>query len=379
VKPLFAATLFFALLVLAAACRTQEEARSPTPTPTATEKQTPTAEPSPLASPLAVAGITVYPSKMWFDGGRSLCASDSLEAPFFGPEAFSVRVGELPKLDLPAKPADVRVCSDGISAIGYIGDGYVVLLVNGPHEWPTGADRERISAGTVAGRPAVLVAPAQPGQYRGAMVIVAEEFGLTVVRASSLQEAKQIAEGLHGSQISLPEVKGSYTGPLNGIRFYNNLHGNNRKEGCAWGAYGVEDPRADGTVIPPGTPLDIVPSYLPAGYSLEEKHATSCGTAIDLVDANFRRDDGVSLVVWRLSGEPAWYSVYSQDWLTAGTVDGRPAVFIGPPSWASQADVSVQVVVSEEFGLTVVTGQVPLEEAKRVAEGLNRRTNAPTP
>ena len=374
-KPLFAAALALALLALAAACDTgaRSEVTPTLTTPDATETPIPTiAEPSPIASPLAIAGITLYPSQMWFDAGRSLCASQSLEAPFFGPEVFSVREEDLPKLDLPAEPQDVRICSDGISAIGYIGDGYLVVLADGPLEWPVGASRERISAGTVAGRPAVLVAPTQPGPYGGAMVIVTEDFGLTVVsRTSSLEQALEIAESLRLDHISLPEAKAGFTGPLSGIRFYNNLHGNNRKEGCAWGAYGVEDPRADGTVIPPGTQLDVLPSYLPAGYSLEEKHGTSCGAAIDLVDANFRRGE-VSLVVWRLSGEPAWYSVYSEDWLTAGTVDGRPAVFIAPPAWASQADVSVQVVVREEFGLTVVTGQVPLEEATRVAEGLNR-------
>jgi len=365
--------LVLALLALAAACGTQEGAQSPTPTPTATETPIPTiAEPSPIASPLAIAGVTLYPPAMWFDKGRSLCASGSLEAPYFGPEVFSVRPEELPKLDLPTGPSDVRVCRDGITAIGYIADGYFVLLVDGPHEWPVAANRERISAAMVAGRPAVLVAPTQPGPYGGAMVIVAEEFGLTVVsRTSSLQEAKLIAEGIKGSTISLPQAKDSFTGPLSGIRFYNSLHGNNRTEGCAWGAYGVEDPRADGTVIPADTPLDVLPSYLPAGYVLEEKHGTSCGAAIDVVDANFRRGD-VSLVVWRLSGEPAWYSVFSEDWLTAGTVDGRPAVFIAPPAWASGGDNGVQVVVLEDFGITVVSAQVPLGEATRVAEGLNR-------
>jgi negative regulator of sigma E activity len=46
-------------------------------------------------------------------------------------------------------------------------------------------------------------------------------------------------------------------------------------------------------------------------------------------------------------------------------------VFIAPPAWATGVDDPAQVVVRENFGLTVVSGQVPLEEAKRVAEGLN--------
>jgi len=369
------AILLIPLLALLAACGGGGEEPRPTATLTAKPSASPTTPaPSPIARPLAIAGVTLYPPAMWFDEGRSLCASGSLEAPYFGPEVFSIPPEELPELDLPVAPSDVRVCRDGITAIGYITGDSFVLLVDGPHEWPVGADRRHISAGTVAGRPAVFVASPQAGPYGGAMVIVAEDFGLTVVsRAPSLEEAQQIAESLDLDQISLPEAKDSFTGPLSEIRFYNNLHGNNRTEGCAWGIYGNEDPRADGAEIPADTPLDVLPSYLPKGYSLYEKRGTTCGSTIDAVETQFNRKPGlIDFSVWRLNGEPAWYPVFSEDWLTAGSVDGRPAVFIAPPSWASETDVSVEVVVKEDFGLTVVIGQITLQEAIRVAEGLDR-------
>jgi hypothetical protein len=51
-------------------------------------------------------------------------------------------------------------------------------------------------------------------------------------------------------------------------------------------------------------------------------------------------------------------------------------VFIAAPAWAAEVSPGrhypVQLVMKEDFGLTVVTGQISLEEAKRVAEGLNR-------
>jgi len=347
------------------------------PSPAASPTSTASPSPSLLASPTVVAGIELYPADAWFPQGRSLCAGLGLESPYFGPVIFSIREEELTDLIVPAGYGllDVRVCKHGITAIGYIYDHAFVVLTDGPHEWPVSAPADLMSAGTVAGRPAVFVAPTQPGEYGGAMVIVAEDFGLTVVtRTASLEEAKQIAAAINRQDVRIPQGKDTFRGLLNGIRFYDHFEGDNRKEGCLWGNYGLEDPDADGVEIPAGTSLDVLPSYLPEGYSLSNKAGYTCGDTIDLVEAQFTGGPGLTgFGVLRLSGEPAWYSVFSEDWLAPGTIAGRPAVFISPPSWAAQeTDVGVQVVVKEDFGLTIVSGQVPLEEAKRVTEGLNR-------
>jgi hypothetical protein len=270
---------------------------------------------------------------------------------------------------------DVRMCRHDITAIGYIFDDALVVLAEGLYEWPINVPAERLSAGTIAGRPAVFVAPVFPGQHMGAAVIVAEDFGIVVVsRMDNLDEARRIAEGIVGEDIHIPQGKDTFIGTLNGIRFYDNTHADNRKDGCLWGNYGIEDPQADGVGIPTDTPLDIIPSYLPEGYSLFDKRGTTCGGAIDLVEASLGLREGYyDLGVLRLSGEAAWYSVYSEDWLTPGTIAGNPAVLIAPPAWAGDMrDGLIQVVVKEDFGLTVVSGTIPLEEAKRVAEGLNR-------
>jgi hypothetical protein len=370
---LAAATLAVALLALAVACGggSPKAARSPTAEPSPGGTATVVAGPSPIASPVTVAGVTLYPYDQWFAEDRSRCASVSLEAPFFAPEVFGIRQTQIPQVNLPVAPSGVRACRDGFVAIAYIGEGYLAVLASGAHEWPVGAAADQISEGTIAGRPAVFV---EPGQDGGAMVIIAEDFGMAVVsRTSTLGEAKQIAEALHDGEIVIPQGRESLVGPLRGIRFYDNLHDNNRKEGCAWGGHGLEDTHAEPATIPPGSPLDVVPSYLPAGYSLTDKRGTSCGGALDLVEAEFSGETGaIPFTILRLTGERAWYAPYSEDWMTLSAAGELPSVYISPPEWATAVDDPVQVVLSEGFGLTVVTGRIPLEEAIRVAEGLNR-------
>jgi DNA-binding CsgD family transcriptional regulator len=346
------------------------------------EPSTPAPQPSPftLPSPTVVAGITLYPPDAWFPQGRSLCASLAIEAPYLAPEVFSIRQEELPNLSLPGQEqGTARACKDDITAILYSSTKGPVILANGPHEWPLYSPTDEVSAGEVDGRPAVFVAFQQPFMFTN-MIVIAEKYGISAVAvAGTLEEAKQIAAAIDPEKITIPEGKDSFKGALNGIRFYNDLRGeDNRKEGCLWGSYGLEDPEADGVKIPPGTPLDIIPSYLPEGYSLYEKYGTTCGGPIDLVEAQYTAPTPgvVGFGILRLSGEPAWYSQYSEDWLTPETVDGHPAVFITPPAWVPAAsavrDYPVELVIKEDFGLTIVAGRISLEEAKRVAAGLNR-------
>ena len=62
----------------------------------------------------------------------------------------------------------------------------------------TDASRERVSAATVGGKRAVLVDPITPDGFGQSAVIVAEEFGITIVSAFDLplEETVKIAEGL---------------------------------------------------------------------------------------------------------------------------------------------------------------------------------------
>jgi hypothetical protein len=230
---------------------------------------------------VALGGITLYPFDAWIQQGRSGCAIIRLgsEGSYRGPELYSIRQEELPDLG-PAmgERSWAGVCkSGGITAIEYVSEDVWVILADGPHEWPAvvpGAEVPgvQISAGTVARRPAVVLTVPQSWAFT-AMVIVAEEFGLTVVLGKgTAEEARQVAEAIDRKHIQIPRGKDTFSDILNGIRFYDYTHGENRKEGCAWGAYtGVESPHARQVDIPPETPLDVLPSYLPEGYSLFEK------------------------------------------------------------------------------------------------------------
>jgi len=68
----------------------------------------------------------------------------------------------------------------------------------GEHAVASGSSADRVSAATVGGKPAVLVAPLTPDGYGQSLVIVAEDFGLTIVFADGLPlaETVKVAEGL---------------------------------------------------------------------------------------------------------------------------------------------------------------------------------------
>lgn len=68
----------------------------------------------------------------------------------------------------------------------------------GEHAIAIDASAERVSAATVGGKPAVLKKPLTAEGYGRSSVIVAEDFGLTVVSAFGLplEETVKIAEGL---------------------------------------------------------------------------------------------------------------------------------------------------------------------------------------
>jgi len=80
------------------------------------------------------------------------------------------------------------------------GEGdFFIIRYQGEQAIDTTASAGRISAGTIGGKPAVLVEPITPDGYGYSMVIVAEDFGITVVAADGLplEETVKIAEGLY--------------------------------------------------------------------------------------------------------------------------------------------------------------------------------------
>lgn len=358
-----------------------ETTASPTAGPSRTAGPTvtapPTVEPTlpPITGRIEIAGVTLFPQDEWTEGGRSACASTNPEAPYLGPIVFSIRNEELPELEFPGhEMTGVRVCKHaGVTSLAYIFDTGIVMLAAGPTEWPVRAAREQISEGEINGRAAVFIEPAGEIHIRGAQVMMATEFGLVFAGLdTTLEDAKAVVSSIDVETISVPPGKPSFVGTLNGIRLYSNLEGENRREGCQWDQYGVRDPDADGVEVPEGSPLDVPPSYLPEGYSEVRKSATDCGGGVDLVEVyHMNAMTGNQVTIYRASGEAAWYSPYSEDWLAAGTVDGLPAVFIEPPWEDPVYEEAAAVVVKEGFGITVVHAP-SLEEAVLIAEGLNR-------
>lgn len=75
---------------------------------------------------------------------------------------------------------------------------FFIIRYQGEHAIDINASADRVSPGTINGKPAVLVAPITPDGYGRSGVIVAEDFGITVVSAFGLplEETVKIAEGL---------------------------------------------------------------------------------------------------------------------------------------------------------------------------------------
>jgi hypothetical protein len=77
------------------------------------------------------------------------------------------------------------------------GDFYVSRR-QGEQAIASNASADRVSAATVGGKPAVVVAPLAPDGFGQSTVIMAEDFGITIVFADGLplEETMKIAEGL---------------------------------------------------------------------------------------------------------------------------------------------------------------------------------------
>ncbi|MCJ7509550.1 MAG: hypothetical protein MUP14_01495 [Dehalococcoidia bacterium] len=78
------------------------------------------------------------------------------------------------------------------------GSNFLIIRYQGEEAIDSSASADRVSAATVGGKRAVLVKPLTPDGFGRSTVIVAEDFGLTIVSASglSLEETIKIAEGL---------------------------------------------------------------------------------------------------------------------------------------------------------------------------------------
>lgn len=113
------------------------------------------------------------------------------------------------------------------------------------------------------------------------------------------------------------------------------------------------------------------PSYLPPGtVEAEGAYGEACGSDIVLVSRQFQlRPYGESIgIVLRLGTKTAHVSA-SRERIVAGSLRGRPAIFIRPVT--EEGFGSSHIFILEPYGLTQVgVTDLPFSELQKIAEGL---------
>jgi hypothetical protein len=164
-------------------------------------------------------------------------------------------------------------------------------------------------------------------------------------------------------------AKPKFEGTINGIRIYSPDASAEewRKDACT-------DAKSDEVEHPDiselaGTPMDIVPTYLPLGAEETDPRSTPtvCKGTIAYTERRWGITGKGEFYVIRRQGEQAIDLDVPEGRISAATVAGKPAVLVAPI--VEGYDYSV-VVVADDIGITVVAGLLPLDEIVKIAEGL---------
>jgi hypothetical protein len=167
-------------------------------------------------------------------------------------------------------------------------------------------------------------------------------------------------------------AKPTFEGVVNGIRLYpTNAEDAVEREWVCADARPEEVEHLTMSEVA-GTPMEITPTYLPAGA--EETSPmwppAKCKGILVYVQRDWvMRDEGADFFIIRYQGEHATDTTASADRVSAGTVGGKPAVLVEPitPDGYGQS----AVIVAEDFGITIVSAfGLPLEETVKIAKGL---------
>jgi hypothetical protein len=165
------------------------------------------------------------------------------------------------------------------------------------------------------------------------------------------------------------EAKPKFEGTINGLRFYpSDAKDIPAPEWACTNAKPEEVQHPDMSAIE-GSPLEIVPTYLPAGA---EEIPPSFGPTICRGIVAFVQRDWVirgigDFYIIRYQGEHPVEVDAAPDRVSAATVAGKPAVLVKP--LLDGYDYST-VIIAEDFGHTTVAGFLPLDEIVKIAEGL---------
>jgi hypothetical protein len=178
---------------------------------------------------------------------------------------------------------------------------------------------------------------------------------------------------LEWERLRLEEAaKPTFEGVVNGIRLYgpDAERDVQRKDACSDAAPEEVEHLTMGDVA--GTPMEIVPTYLPAGA--EEQPAmwppVACKGILVTVEREWViRGKDADFRISRRQGEQAIDIDASADRVSPATVAGKQAVLVEPLTAEGYGYSSV--ILAEDFGLTLVVAfGLPIQETVKIAEGL---------
>ena len=216
----------------------------------------------------------------------------------------------------------------------------------------------------------VAVAPVTCGEGRGQSPTATVTRSQWVPPAPTVPPPLAELERLRQEEASKPK----FEGVLNGIRIYSpDAPPEDQPESPCIGAKPEEVGYPDMSAVA-GTPLEIVPAYLPAGA--EEQPPTFgpvvvCRGIVAWVERAWSIPGKGDFNIRRRQGEHAAAIAVPAGRLSAATIDGKPAVLKKP---LVEGYDSAAVYLAEDFGMTVVSGAalgLSMDEMVKIAEGLN--------
>jgi hypothetical protein len=215
----------------------------------------------------------------------------------------------------------------------------------------------------------VAVAPVTCGEGRGQSPTATVTRSQWVPPAPTVPPPLAELERLRQEEASKPK----FEGVLNGIRIYSpDAPAEEQPKTACTGAKPeeVEHPDMSAAV---GTPLEIVPTYLPAGA--EESDPTFvpvvvCRGVVARVERSWWIPGKGDFRIIRRQGEHAAAIAVPAERLSQATIGGKPAVVVKP---LVEGYDSAAVYLAEDFGMTVVSGAalgLSMDEMVKIAEGL---------
>jgi hypothetical protein len=214
----------------------------------------------------------------------------------------------------------------------------------------------------------VAVAPVTCGEGRGQSPTATVTRSQWVPPAPTVPPPLAELERLRQEEASKPK----FEGVLNGIRIYSpDAPAEEQPKTACTGAKPEEVEHPDMSAVA-GTPMEIVPTYLPAGA--EEVPPTFgpvvCKGIVAWVERSWWLPGKGDFNIRRSRGEHAAPISVPAERLSAATIGGKPAVLKKP---LVEGYDSAAVYLAEDFGMTVVSGAalgLSMDEMMKIAEGL---------